>query len=363
MLKIFDLRTGELKINFWGSGHEFATGDNAGISGVSWPVVRWSGINDDIYFSRIEKNVISIYETKTFAPIDGKPLRVENVLDFSWSPVDPILALFVSAHDSASQSSGVTLIKIPSKEELKHKNLFNLSDCKIYWHSEGDYLAVIFKPFPETNTSKYTAFAFFKIKKPGIPIEDFELENKNDNIIAFAWEPKGDRFAIIHGMSQKPDISFYSMRSAQDKAGVSKLITLKGMQANTLFWSPVGRFIVLAGYGGFSGQLNFYDVDALETLATDQFEAKNIEWSPSGRYLATLGSLSTEMGKGIKIWSFCGKLLYQIPRIGVSQKTMVTMACRQWWTTTNWLLEVMAYLEIYGDNGLQATMEDDELAT
>lgn len=73
------------------------------------------------------------------------------------------------------------------------------------------------------------------------------------------------------------------MPSTQDKAGVSKLITLKGMQANTLFWSPVGHFIVFAGYGGLSGQLNFYDVDALENLATDQFEARNIEWSPSGR--------------------------------------------------------------------------------
>lgn len=61
-----------------------------------------------------------------------------------------------------------------------------------------------------------------------------ELENKNDKIIAFASEPKGHRFAVIHGDNPRPDISFYSMRSANNSGRVSKLITLKGKQANAL---------------------------------------------------------------------------------------------------------------------------------
>lgn len=56
---------------------------------------RWAGGRDDKYFARIGKNVVSVYETETFTLIDKKSIKVENVMDFSWSPTDPILALFV----------------------------------------------------------------------------------------------------------------------------------------------------------------------------------------------------------------------------------------------------------------------------
>lgn len=36
----------------------------------------------------------------------------------------------------------VSLVSIPSREELRQKNLFSVSDCKMYWQSNGDYLAV-----------------------------------------------------------------------------------------------------------------------------------------------------------------------------------------------------------------------------
>lgn len=56
---------------------------------------RWAGGKDDKYFARIGKNVVSVYETETFSLIDKKSIKVENVMDFCWSPTDPILALFV----------------------------------------------------------------------------------------------------------------------------------------------------------------------------------------------------------------------------------------------------------------------------
>ena len=74
------------------------------------------------------------------------------------------------------------------------------------------------------------------------------------------------------------------MRSANNTEKVKKLITLKGKQANALFWSPTGRFIILAGLKGFNGQLEFYNVDELETMATaEHFMATDIEWDPTGR--------------------------------------------------------------------------------
>ncbi|KAF5939810.1 hypothetical protein HYC85_020977 [Camellia sinensis] len=312
VLNIFDVRTGKVMRDFKGNADEFAVGGTGGVIGVSWPVFRWSG-KDDKYFARIGKNVISVYESETFSLIDKKSIKLENVVDLSWSPTDPILALFVPERGGGNHPAKVSLIQIPSKEELRQKDLFSVSDCKMYWQSNGDYLAVKVGRYTKTKKSTYTGFELFRIKERDIPIEVFELENKNDKIIAFAWEPKGHRFAVIHGDNPRPDISFYSMHSAHNNGWVSKLTTLRGKPANALYWSPVGHFIVLAGFKGFNGQLEFYNVDELETMVmAEHFMATDIEWDPTGRYVATSVTSVHAMENGFNIWSFNGKLLYRI---------------------------------------------------
>ncbi|KAK8970409.1 Eukaryotic translation initiation factor 3 subunit B [Platanthera guangdongensis] len=314
VLNFFDTRTGKLMREFKGNADDFASGSSS-LTGVSWPVFRWGGGKEDKYFARLGKNLISVYETETFTLIDKKSLKVENVVDFTWSPTDPIIALFVPELGGGNQPARVSLIQIPSKEELRQKNLFNVSDIKMYWQNNGEYLAVKVNLHTKTKKSTTTGFELFRIKERDIPIEDLELENKNDKIVAFAWEPKGHRFGIIHGDGPRPDVSFYSMRTAQNTGRVSKLATLKAKQANALYWSPAGRFIVLAGLKGFNGQLEFYNVDELETMATgEHFMATDIEWDPTGRYCATSVTSVHEMENGFHIWSFNGKLLYRIPK-------------------------------------------------
>ena len=69
---------------------------------------RWGGGKDDKYFAKLGKNMISVYETETFSLIDKKSLKVENVVDFSWSPTDPILALFVPELGGGNQPARVS---------------------------------------------------------------------------------------------------------------------------------------------------------------------------------------------------------------------------------------------------------------
>ncbi|KAF8380666.1 hypothetical protein HHK36_028156 [Tetracentron sinense] len=312
VLNIFDVRTGKLMRIFKGSWEDFATG---GIPEVSWPIFRWCAGKNDKYFARIGKNVISVYETESFTLIEKKSLKVENVMDCSWSPADSILALFVPELGGGNQPAKMSLVQIPSKEELRQKNLFNVNDCQMYWQCKGDYLAVKVDRYTKTKKSTYTGFELFRIRERDIPIESLELDNRNDQVIAFAWEPKGHRFAVIHGDNPRPDISFYSMQSNSNTGRISRLMTLKGKQANALYWSPAGHFIILAGLKGLNGQLEFYNVDALETMAmAEHFMATYIEWDPTGRYVATSVTSVHEMENGFHIWSFNGKLLYRIPR-------------------------------------------------
>jgi len=55
------------------------------------------------------KNVLSVYETETFSLVDKKSLKVENIMDFCWSPTDPIIALFVPEMGGGNQPARVSL--------------------------------------------------------------------------------------------------------------------------------------------------------------------------------------------------------------------------------------------------------------
>ncbi len=147
-------------------------------------------------------------------------------------------------------------------------------------------------------------------------MEVLELENKTEKIVAFAWEPNGHRFAVIHGEGARPDVSFYSMRDPATGASKLKhLATLKGKSANALFWSPAGRHLVLAGLRGLNGQLEFFSADEMETLATaEHFMCTDVDWDPTGRYVATSVSAVHAMENGFNMWSFHGQLLYRLPR-------------------------------------------------
>ncbi|KAL3497697.1 hypothetical protein ACH5RR_040429 [Cinchona calisaya] len=100
----------------------------------------------------------------------------------------------------------------------------------------------------------------------------------------FAWEPKGHRFAVIHGDNTRPDISFYSAKKIANTGKILKLRTLRSKQANTLHWSPAGRFIVFAGLNDFAGKIEFYDADEFKTSAmVEHYLATGIQWDPTGR--------------------------------------------------------------------------------
>lgn len=52
--------------------------------------------------------MISVYETKNFSIIDKKSIKVDNVMDFSWSPTDSILAAFVPELGGGNQPAKVS---------------------------------------------------------------------------------------------------------------------------------------------------------------------------------------------------------------------------------------------------------------
>ena len=94
-----------------------------------------------------------------------------------------------------------------------------------------------------------------------VPMEVMELPVKTHRVFNFAWEPRGNRFCVVHGDGPRHEVSFYTMEGAS-KAGVGQvtlLNTLKNKQTNQLFWSPGGKNIVMATLGGSAGLLEFFN--------------------------------------------------------------------------------------------------------
>ena len=94
----------------------------------------------------------------------------------------------------------------------------------------------------------------------------------------------------MHGEGAKVLISFYdvSHRKSTDVV-LQKTIERRGV--NAMFWSPIGRFLLLAGLPNLNGALEFWNCEEFELVATaEHFMLTDVEWDPSGRYVATFAS-------------------------------------------------------------------------
>ena len=67
-----------------------------------------------------------------------------------------------------------------------------------------------------------------------------ELQNRNDKVVDFRWEPQGNRFAVLHGEGPKPSLTVYAMKDmSTSQRSVQMLGTQPGKQANCIHWSPM----------------------------------------------------------------------------------------------------------------------------
>lgn len=69
----------------------------------------------------------------------------------------------------------------------------------------------------------YFNFEIFHMREKNIPVDSVEIK---EPIHAFAWEPIGSKFAIIHGEPSNNSVSFYNVKSGQAPVLLSKLIFL-----------------------------------------------------------------------------------------------------------------------------------------
>ncbi|KAI8362858.1 translation initiation factor eIF-3b [Mortierella sp. GBAus27b] len=348
-IAIWDVKSGALLRTF-----PSTTSQSSSRATVPWPMFKWSP--SERYFARVTPgSLISVYETPSMGLLNKKSIKVDGVVDFEWAPQssidksgklkDDMLAYWTPEVDN--QPARVTLVNIPSQDIVRTKNLFNVSDCKLHWQNQGDFLCV--KVDRNTKNKKVTTsnLEIFRVRERDIPVEVVEVK---ESIVAFAWEPKGERFGVITtsdpnfsssapgSTTLKTSASFYYLDKGKGKDTLQSFKLIKSLtnkSCNTIFWSPKGRNVVLATLRSQTvWDLEFYDLDfePLESAAAkvptgaekdpsaylhmltaaEHYGVTDIEWDPSGRFVATSASMWRHtMENGYQIWDFKGQLLYK----------------------------------------------------
>ncbi|KAG9206294.1 hypothetical protein B5807_01703 [Epicoccum nigrum] len=311
---------------------------------MQWPTFKWSA--DDKYVARLHQGQsINVYETPRMNLLDKSSIKIEGVVDFEWAPATPkregiktYEQLFCYwTPELGSNPAKVGLMSIPSKEVVRTRNLFNVSDAKLHWQSEGAYVCVKVDRHSKSKKSLATNLEIFRVKEKGVPVE--VVDSIKDAVINFAWEPKGNRFVLITtgevvvqaAVPPKTAVSFFAPEKLKGGApgNFRHIRTFDKKNSNAIYWSPRGRFVVVAALQSQqSFDLDFYDLsfekpkdDAekgdkellanLQLMDTaEHYGVTDIEWDPTGRYVATVASaFRHRMENGYHLYDFKGTLL------------------------------------------------------
>lgn len=71
-----------------------------------------------------------MYESPVFGLLDKKSIKLPGLKDFTWSPTQNVIAYWVPEDNNAP--ARVCIMEIPSRREIRVKNLFNVHDVSTY---------------------------------------------------------------------------------------------------------------------------------------------------------------------------------------------------------------------------------------
>jgi translation initiation factor 3 subunit B len=291
---------------------------------VQWPAFKWSA--DEKYVARMKPNEsISIYELPRMNLLDKTSVKAEGIVEFEWAPAitqregvktyESLLCYWTP--ELGSNPAKVALMSVPSKEIVRTRNLFNVTDAKLHWQSDAKFICVKVDRHSKSKKSLATNLEIFRIKEKGVPVE--VVDSLKDTVINFAFEPKGDRFVLItageavagSNVLPKTAVQFFAPEKVKGAGtGAFKHVrTFDKKNSNGIYWSPKGRFVVVATVSVQQhSDMDFYDLDyegdkpeseahlsanLMLMNSEDHYGMTDVEWDPTGRYVVSSASVWT----------------------------------------------------------------------
>jgi translation initiation factor 2A len=107
-----------------------------------------------------------------------------------------------------------------------------------------------------------------------------EVPVNEGQIHDISWAPDGKQFMVITGYMP-------SLTVVYDDT-CKPLFDMGKIHRNTIRWSPLGRFCIIAGFGNLNGEIDIWDMREQKKIAKCKSpSAASCIWSPDGRKFLT----------------------------------------------------------------------------
>ncbi|OMJ87160.1 hypothetical protein SteCoe_11159 [Stentor coeruleus] len=281
-----------------------------------WGTYKWSYNGD--FLAKMAEESIFIYQTSSMSMLEDenglkRPLKIDGLTDFSWSPGANIIACYI--RENSNRPAIIKIISIPNKELIASRNLFDALACTFFWQSEGEYLlSLIRSKNQDTHLTQKTIFEVTCLKIKNTPTTSLSL---NALVVSCAWQNGTNRFAVVaaYGKESHKKFAVYEIDSKKNII----LIGEKDTQITEILWAPQGNQVVL--YTKEKHKIVFYSIGEKGISDVEERTYSNLnylEWDPSGRYLIVaraveLKSNQSLMGTGYIIYNGQGETVCQFP--------------------------------------------------
>lgn len=296
----------------------------AGFDPNQWPLGKFNADDSLVAFNK--SGDLLVYDTRNDmalvqASLDERhsyTYRLENLVDFEWSPLNAQhIALVYSGDQHVGWSVSIEELTvtnhIASLSSSIRRNFLGAGQVNVLWHPEGTGLAAKITKFDKSGDSAAVEYCLFRIHPKSITADHFKIESQF-SAERFAWQPGGKYFAVLlldkaslntkSVSGPKMTIRFYAV----DGKGLKAVGTFP-TSANALLWAPKGTRLVAANYE--KSLFEFFGINdagvAQQLEKTEHPAVGDTQWDPSGRFFASWNTcLRTPEGCRYRIFDMNG---------------------------------------------------------
>lgn len=328
---------------------------NTILKGQAWPLLKWS--HDGRYFGRTANRKVdnkdgtssftpigvAVYDTEKGEIVTGKPIPAPGIVDFQWSPTQPLLAFATISNNQVP--SRMVVYDIEKKRELRNNPSFGVERWELVWQDTGDVLcAYMDRKTDKRNTIHALDLYFVKAKNCPLvehllpkPASKLTISPRQHKIVvtSFRINDKGVSKAefTVFSFTENAINQLWS-ETIPFPTGVNTDKPADYQKAFPVLWSPQGDTFIIGTIAPLNANLLVMDAakDSIEILAADLQLAhgNSIKWDYSGRFfvLSSTRDLPTRANKNSEDWksaihsrfqiyNFQGKLLAErkVPRL------------------------------------------------
>lgn len=314
-----------------GGGGENGTGNGAEPRQPIGQFVQKSAQNwmpqytaDERYCARLVTNEIQFYESHDLKTVRNK-LHVEGVADFAVGPgKEHTVAVFVPekkvgdcrlgtldirstlTRSKQGQPSAVRVYKVPHfASPVSQKSFFKGDKVQLKWNAQGSHLIVLAQTEVDRSGKSYYGETTLYLMSANGSVDERVTLDKEGPIHDVCWSPNSKEFGVVYGFTP-PKATIFNNRGIATHS-------FAPAPRNTIRFSPSARFVLVAGFGNMTGQIDVYDLekDYKKVCTIESGNPSVCEWSPDSTYIMTATtSPRLRVDNGVKLWHVGGGIMY-----------------------------------------------------